>query len=1189
MMISKRLFAHEDAVGTFVPWVLFAAFFVSACHGVISGGNEQIEPCPDGAVIQSCDCGGESVSSGYCCSQRSQSYGCDVGACEEGAVISECLCGGELVSDGNCCSGEYEPRACELPACDLGEVLFDCSCGGEVVSAGYCCRDVHQDEACSFNVYYVSHRSGSDDNLGTSASLPWKSLERVNTVTLRAGDAVLFRRGDVWKGTITVSASGTEGNPITYGAYGTGPKPMLLGLSTVDEWTSEGGALYSSSLIAESAPQMVLIDGVVRAMGRWPNAGYHTLTSGSEGTELSDDVNLTGTPNWTGAEVVIRTTRWTLERRAIESQSTSTLTFAATDYAPRTGFGYFIQSSLSALDEEGEWFYDAAASRIYMYFASSDPTTRTVEVSTIDKGIVSSHKRHIIFDGIHLRGMNTQSIYLWPEPNDTTVQNCEITYSGGNAVLAHYPNGCEVKNSTINYTNNCAVWFSDRGGAVGENRVINNTISNTGTIAGAGGSNADGDYSAIVCKRRQGVVEYNHIVNTGYIPIKYGGENTFVGRNFIDTYCHILDDGGGIYCWDDMAPGKQVLNNIVMNAVGATDGTTGTSASANGLYADGFSEHIFYSGNTLVNIASNGFHSNIAANMDITLVNNTFYAFDKLISLQRWKTDFSTGFRFTDNIAVTTALNSTNGLFKYNVDMSEGGQMPLYNDSLLEEAAHLGVIDLNYYYSDIDKGALLYCSGENPQYYQYTNAEYQENLGYDVHSTFVTGISDPGYYLFEYNATTTPKTVELLETWMDVEGRQYSGHLTLEPYSSIVLLPPKVNNVYYLSPAGSDEIGDGSIDSPWFSLNKAWTQVSAGDTVYLRGGVYEYNVWQNLTGKSGTVGNHIRVFAYPGEKPSITRGSAFGNYSMIYVSDSAFLHFNGIEISHFEQKPDEYPLSAFAFMNVNYCIWENIDYHHNAASAWIRGNSTGNLMLRSDFHHNFDPYSNVPYGGGDGAAIQYINEGLENVVRECRFWSNSDDGIDLWENDGNVIIDQCWFWKNGYREDGVTTGGDGAGIKLGKTLLSDNTTFNRTVTNCLAFDNRTIGITSNASFCKMHLYNNTAYGNAIGFYHSGSWGDAESFIRNNVAYGNSENDFQMSLPSAIIDHNSWNGDHSVDNSDFVSLDSASAAGPRQADGSLPDIDFLELASDSDLIDAGIDVGIPFVGDAPDLGAYEYNP
>jgi hypothetical protein len=38
---------------------------------------------------------------------------------------------------------------------------------------------------------------------------------------------------------------------------------------------------------------------------------------------------------------------------------------------------------------------------------------------------------------------------------------------------------------------------------------------------------------------------------------------------------------------------------------------------------------------------------------------------------------------------------------------------------------------------------------------------------------------------------------------------------------------------------------------------------------------------------------------------------------------------------------------------------------------------------------------------------------------------------------------------------------------------------------------------------------------------------------------------------------------------------------------LPTINFLKLAAGSDLIEKGIDVGIPYSGSAPDLGAYEF--
>jgi len=69
--------------------------------------------------------------------------------------------------------------------------------------------------------------------------------------------------------------------------------------------------------------------------------------------------------------------------------------------------------------------------------------------------------------------------------------------------------------------------------------------------------------------------------------------------------------------------------------------------------------------------------------------------------------------------------------------------------------------------------------------------------------------------------------------------------------------------------------------------------------------------------------------------------------------------------------------------------------------------------------------------------------------------------------------------------------------------------------------------------------------------------------------------------------NSWLAPFSVSSVDFISIDTAGVRGPRKADGSLPDVSFMHLAQGSKLIDAGTDVGLPCVGGAPDLGAFEY--
>jgi hypothetical protein len=69
--------------------------------------------------------------------------------------------------------------------------------------------------------------------------------------------------------------------------------------------------------------------------------------------------------------------------------------------------------------------------------------------------------------------------------------------------------------------------------------------------------------------------------------------------------------------------------------------------------------------------------------------------------------------------------------------------------------------------------------------------------------------------------------------------------------------------------------------------------------------------------------------------------------------------------------------------------------------------------------------------------------------------------------------------------------------------------------------------------------------------------------------------------------NSWNLENfTVTADDFLSTDPKGADGPRQPDGSLPDIAFMHPKPGSRLLDAGISVDLPFKGSAPDLGAFE---
>ncbi len=81
-------------------------------------------------------------------------------------------------------------------------------------------------------VYYVAATLGDDQNDGRSPASPWRTVEKVNATLFTPGTHVLFKRGDTWTSTLVIPTSGTPDQPILFGAYGRGERPIITGQST---------------------------------------------------------------------------------------------------------------------------------------------------------------------------------------------------------------------------------------------------------------------------------------------------------------------------------------------------------------------------------------------------------------------------------------------------------------------------------------------------------------------------------------------------------------------------------------------------------------------------------------------------------------------------------------------------------------------------------------------------------------------------------------------------------------------------------------------------------------------------------------------------------------------------------------------------------------------------------------------
>lgn len=109
--------------------------------------------------------------------------------------------------------------------------------------------------------YYVS-TNGSDANDGTSISTPFLTLAKAvdRYGKLAAGDTIKISAGTYKSSRISMSKSGTDGNPITIEAYGDGEVVLDFSLQPNDGWSLYIGSIYKRTVPGGAVYNVVLDD-----------------------------------------------------------------------------------------------------------------------------------------------------------------------------------------------------------------------------------------------------------------------------------------------------------------------------------------------------------------------------------------------------------------------------------------------------------------------------------------------------------------------------------------------------------------------------------------------------------------------------------------------------------------------------------------------------------------------------------------------------------------------------------------------------------------------------------------------------------------------------------------------------------------------------------------------------------------
>ena len=164
--------------------------------------------------------------------------------------------------------------------------------------------------------------------------------------------------------------------------------------------------------------------------------------------------------------------------------------------------------------------------------------------------------------------------------------------------------------------------------------------------------------------------------------------------------------------------------------------------------------------------------------------------------------------------------------------------------------------------------------------------------------------------------------------------------------SAQVTITAATGMAFYVSTTGSDS-NPGTLSSPWRTIQHAANSVQAGDTVYVRGGVY--NESANISVSGSLIAGSIRFQSYPGET-AIVDGTGLvpptsSPQGLINITNQSYISIQGFEIRNYQTS------SASAI----------------PAGIWVSG-SGSNIQILNNVIHNIVTTSEAS-GNAFGIAV----------------------------------------------------------------------------------------------------------------------------------------------------------------------------------------------------------------------------
>lgn len=296
---------------------------------------------------------------------------------------------------------------------------------------------------------------------------------------------------------------------------------------------------------------------------------------------------------------------------------------------------------------------------------------------------------------------------------------------------------------------------------------------------------------------------------------------------------------------------------------------------------------------------------------------------------------------------------------------------------------------------------------------------------------------------------------------------------------------PAFEKTFYVAPDGDDN-SPGTLERPWRTIQKAADTLLAGDTVYLRQGVYAEPVRPK---NSGAPGNEIAYLAFPDERVILDGQDVRlpDDLSGLFeIANRSYIRVRGIHLINSGPFADNGAILIIASDHIT--VENNTTF--NTASSGIGVWESRDIVIAGNI------VERAGVGGGQECITVAGSQGFEvrdNLVIDCQ-----KEGIDAKDGSSNGVIDHNIV--NHPRAVGIYV--DAWDKPTHEITVSRNVVFNSAESSGFAVASEMGGLLSNIRLENNLAYHNHTYGIEISVCCSANHPMKEILIINNTLYRN---------------------------------------------------------------------------------------